>query len=238
MRHLIYRAVAAMLPPKIAGRVDYWIGHHRHFYPYGSAMNGQTARAELVREMIFSCKPTLLVETGTFRGTTAEWFAGFGIPMITIEVNKRFCEFSRLRLSAFKHVEVKRGNSVEVMEYVRRAYGHIDRPIFFYLDAHWEEYLPLRKEIELIFRDFKYPIVLIDDFRVEGDDGYGFDSYGPGKSLTMDYVLVARTPKLFMFFPSVEGKFETGLRRGCVIITSNPELADKLNHISLLRRWP
>jgi hypothetical protein len=49
-------------------------------------------------------------------------------------------------------------------------------PTLFYLDAHWEEYLPLRDELQLIYNNFPRAVVLVDDFKVDDDLGYGFDS--------------------------------------------------------------
>ena len=48
--------------------------------------------------------------------------------------------------------------------------------IFFYLDAHGSgNNLPLREEVELIFKNFATSIVMIDDFEVPGTN-YGFDT--------------------------------------------------------------
>jgi hypothetical protein len=44
----------------------------RYFYPYGGPMNGQTARLEIVREIIEYCGVTNIIETGTYRGTITE----------------------------------------------------------------------------------------------------------------------------------------------------------------------
>ena len=66
----------------------------------------------------------------------------------------------------------------------------IDRavPTLFYLDAHWHEYLPLRDELEIALGQFANAVVLIDDFQVPDDPGYGFDDYGPGKTLNLEYL--------------------------------------------------
>jgi hypothetical protein len=55
--------------------------------------------------------------------------------------------------------------------------------VFFHLDAHWEGDLPLQEEIEIILGRFPNFLIMIDDFRVPGDSGYGFDDYGRGKML-------------------------------------------------------
>jgi|GEM_PF-2549671 len=48
---------------------------------------------------------------------------------------------------------------------------------FFYLDAHWNDYWPLRDEITQI-RRLKRFVISIDDFMVPGRPEFGYDSYG------------------------------------------------------------
>ena len=59
--------------------------------------------------------------------------------------------------------------------------------VFFYLDAHWEDDLPLLEEIEVIFSHRDRATIMIDDFCVPGTD-YGFDDYGAGKTLNLAYL--------------------------------------------------
>ena len=60
-----------------------------------------------------------------------------------------------------------------------------EQTLFIYLDAHWEEDLPLAEELAVIARATTRCIVMIDDFQVPGD-GYAYDNYGPGKALVED----------------------------------------------------
>lgn len=90
--------------------------------------------------------------------------------------------------------------------------------MFFYLDAHWGEDLPLRDELEIIFSKWKRPIVMVDDFQVPNSD-YGFDDYGPGKALNLSYIEpVVSDHKISVFFPAVNSSEETGARRGSVVL--------------------
>lgn len=57
---------------------------------------------------------------------------------------------------------------------------------FFYLDAHWGEYWPLRDEIKQILRLSRF-VISIDDFKVPGHREFGYDSYG-GKDCCWAYV--------------------------------------------------
>jgi hypothetical protein len=222
---------------KLRGLIDFWGKDYRKFYPWGFAMNGQTSRLEATRQIIFRLEIERIIETGTFRGTTTVWFGQFGIPVETVEFYGRHWAFSRARLSRFSNVEVLRGSSTQVFkERIADQRVAEDTRQLFYLDAHWPD-LPLREELELIFSNYSRAVVMIDDFNVIDDDGYGYDNYGPEKALTLDYVLAAKIPKLHVFYPATPSHQETGLRRGSVIITSNEMLATELDKISLLRRW-
>ena len=62
-----------------------------------------------------------------------------------------------------------------------------DAALFFYLDAHWNEDLPLAEELDTIFCRSSNPVVMIEDFQVPDDPDYGYDDYGPRKSLNPEY---------------------------------------------------
>ena len=109
--------------------------------------------------------------------------------------------------------------------------------IIFYLDAHWNADLPLVEEVDLIFGACPSAAVMIDDFEVPGDAGYGFDSYGPGLTLNASYVAAAvRERGLATFYPSTPSAAETGMSRGCAVLCKNAVLAETLRAIPLLRR--
>jgi hypothetical protein len=110
-------------------------------------------------------------------------------------------------------------------------------PTLFYLDAHWESYLPLREEAELVIGHFPQAVLLIDDFAVPDDLGYKFDDYGPGKRIDLEYLLSANLPTIRVYFPSTPSHKENGARRGCAIVTANPGMAAILDKIQFLRRW-
>jgi hypothetical protein len=215
----------------IKGLLDYWRKDHRIFYPFGFAMNGQTSRLEATRQIIHALKIENIVETGTFRGTTTEWFAQFGIPVDTVEVYERNFIFSKERLAKLANVRTTLDSSVSFL--TKRAPSSARH--LFYLDAHWENYLPLRDELRLISDRYPNAIVLIDDFQVPGDDGYGYDNYGVDNALTLEYVAHSNLPPFSIFLPATPAREETGFKRGWVVLTTNPVLAAQLGTISLLR---
>jgi hypothetical protein len=200
-------------------------------------MNSQSGRVELVRQIIFRCGIGRIIETGTYLGATTEFFAQFSIPVITAECNAEYASRARTRLTNYKNVDLRVGDSVSILTDIVR--GDDDRviPTLFYLDAHWDSHLPLREEAELAVGHFANAILIIDDFAVPDDPGYLFDDYGPGKRLNLDYLLASKLPILSIYFPSIPSFQEDGARRGCVVATANSALATILDDIALLRRW-
>jgi hypothetical protein len=194
-------------------------------------------RKELVRQIILQCKIERIIETGTFLGTTTEFFAHFGVPVITAEINPDAARKAAARLNKYRNVTLRPYDSIRAFQELSQE--PIDRniPTLFYLDAHWEKHLPLLDEIELAVLNLPKAVIVIDDFCVQGDPGYAFDDYGSGKCLTLEYLLKANIPEPAIYFPSVPSNQETGARRGCVVLTENMALASVLDQITLLRAW-
>jgi hypothetical protein len=220
------------------GLIDFHTKRTSCFYPWGFAMNGMTSRLEAVRQIIHSLKIEQIVEMGTFRGTTAEWFAQFGLPFETVEISQRYYSFSKRRLKPYVNAEIYRDTSISFLK-KRIAQKKTDRNTrqLFYLDSHWEKHLPLREEMELILNNYANVVILIDDFQVDGDPGYCFDAYSETDRLTMSYLSQAKLPDhIQYFYPATRSGDETGMRRGWVVATDNSVMANSLDAIPLLRR--
>eukprot|EP01037_Dinobryon_pediforme_P001961 gene1961-1995_t len=201
-------------------------------------MNGQTARLEIVRQLITALRPAHIIETGTYRATTTAWFAEFGIPVTTIEVNPRFHEFARRRLHNRRNVRLLHRDSVLALRDLADQGVLAKGPILIYLDAHWGEHLPLREELELIFANGTEFIVIIDDFKIDDDAGYIFDEYGFDKTLEVPYLERSNIPAARAFVPSTAGRDETGARRGSIFLTASPSLAAAMQSMKELRPIP
>ena len=225
------------IAPATRGFLEFHLRRARAFDPYFGPMNGQTARLEIVREIITELGIARIVETGTFRGVTTQWFAQFGVPVLGIEINKRYATFTKLRLRNRPNVEIRRGNSAAILRDIVSRGDWSNERVLFYLDAHWGNELPLREEIEIVMQHFRQAVVIVDDFAVPGDPDYIFDDYGPGKRLDLNLLRAAKTPPLSIFFPAVSAQRETGMRTGCVVFTGDSAIAGKLATFPLLRRW-
>lgn len=225
-----------LLPPRGRGRLDSLWARHNGYAHYGAPMNGQQARQLMKQQMMTQCNFTRVVETGTYRGTTTAWLAVFGLPVTSIEIDPEGVAYSQHRLKHFANVDLRHDNSVDGLRAFAAATAERDVPVFFYLEAHWGE-LPLRDEIEIITANFPKAAIMIDDFAVPDDAGYGFDNYGPGQQLSLDYLAACRTPPLTVYFPAATSDTEIGAKRGSVTLTANPGLAAILGRVPTLRRW-
>ena len=111
-------------------------------------------------------------------------------------------------------------------------------PSSFYLDAHWEDSLPLAEEVEIVLLRFKRFVIMIDDFAVPGDEGYTYDDYGLGKRLSLRDFPFHKDLRVRVFSPNRHSSQESGARRGCIVLAScalAPALdsLDSLRHLEL-----
>ena len=68
------------------------------------------------------------------------------------------------------------------------------------------------------------------------DEGYGYDDYGPGKALTIDYLSEEISERsLAAYFPSARSDDESGHKRGCIILALQSQ-ARSLDLLTSIRR--
>jgi hypothetical protein len=87
-----------------------------------------------------------------------------------------------------------------------------------YLDAHWYEQIPTTQELSQLAEWGGPFIALIDDFKVEDDQGYNFDEYD---SVTVGLNLIPKSKELFLFYPNIQSNLEGGARRGLGIVLND-----------------
>lgn len=201
---------------KVAGVLDF--AAEPDMDVWGGAFNGQTLRQDIFSRLARELSVTAFVETGTFRGTSTAFIAGFGMPVFSCEHNPRYFEYSFQRVGHLPNVSLACSDS---RPYLRGLFDNMTLPAgrtLFYLDAHWEHDLPLWEEIDLIFVEQPQAVIMIDDFRVPKDLGYGYDDYGPGKCLSVSNLYEAVVSRPSLFFPNEPSHSETGFTRGCVVL--------------------
>lgn len=208
------------------GRLEFFL-HPEKQDGCGGPFNGQKFRQRIFFDLLYHFPIKALVETGMYRGTTTALLGATSLPVYSAEVHSRYFSFSRMRF-LFSASTIHPFNS-DSRVFLRELGQDASVPkddVFFYLDAHWEEDLPLREELEIIFSAWSRPIVMIDDFDVPNSD-YGFDDYGPQKTLNLSYIdSVVSKNRIAVFFPAVSSAEETGGKRGSVILCRESQSAE------------
>jgi predicted O-methyltransferase YrrM len=222
------------------GMLDYLLDR-RSKDPWGGPFNGQKARQELFCHLLQACRPAVIIETGTYLGSSTDFIAECSrLPVYSVEADARNYGFAKMHLRKHHNVKLSLGDSREfITKFIEgEANKYTSCALLFYLDAHWNEDLPLFDEVAKIVSSFSQAVVMIDDFQVPDDNGYGYDDYGAGKALIRGYIapLVSQFD-LAEFYPRTPSAAESGRRPGCVVVTRNPSLIEALEGISLLRRW-
>ena len=232
-------AGSRLLCNRIVGTMDYYC-NPKLGVAWGGPFNGQPARQALFSAIVADIRPKAIIETGTYFGTTTEFMALTGLPVFTIEADPRRFGFARARLWKRRNVTLLLGDSRAALlrlvgSSLRQFLADI---LFFYLDAHWNDDLPLGEELEIIFSRCPAAVVMIDDFQVPFDAGYGYDDYGAGKALVRGYIAPTMSAHgLQEFYPSTSSVEESGERRGCVVLAKGATLVSILSSLTLLRSY-
>jgi predicted O-methyltransferase YrrM len=192
-------------------------------------LNGQRSKQEIFDEL-FSLFPfTQIIETGTYRGTTTKHLATkYGAPVLTAEINPRYYYFSRLHLLFCRNVTQFLGSSISLLEKLGADSSATSQFTLFYLDAHWRDYLPLRDELAIIFTRWPKCVVVVDDFQVPQDAGYGFDDYGKDMTLNFEYIApVVKRFEVLVTYPLRRSDQDTGVPRGTIVLFRRECAPDK-----------
>ena len=207
----------------------------------GFGFNGDVLRASVVRAAFEAAHCSVFLETGTFRAATTLLAARLlRCPVYTSELNRNYWLLAALRCAPLPRVHPRLADSRVFLEDMSRELPPPAVP-FVYLDAHWNEDLPLQGEVDIVFSTWRRFVMLIDDFEVPGEPTFGFDTYAD-RPLSLDTV---RFPfeKLDapsgVFFPAYKAADETGSRRGYVLVAGGvrDRVRDTRFPLSLLREY-
>ena len=218
--------------------VDGFIVTPRYVSGEEASFNGQVQRKRIFADLISAISFDTIVETGTWLGNTTGYMAEQSRrPVYSCEVNRRFHALAKLRLADLKGIHLEPGDSRKLLQKLAASGEVGQKRVFFYLDAHWYDDLPLAEEIEIIATRWSGYVIMIDDFKVPDDPGYTYDDYGNGKTLELGLIQAAISKhNLSVFYPAAPASEETGARRGCVVLAPKGELAEKLAQVKSLRK--
>lgn len=236
-----YGYFARYLPAKVAARLDHVVPE-KMIPGRSGPFNGQIKRVELVGEILKAVPFVAVVETGTYRGATTEFLrAEARVPVYTVELHPRYYEFSRLRFRRDPEIHCRRGDSRDFLRELAKDQDVPRERVLFYLDAHWNvkrETIyepPLRDELRTVASHWTESVVLVDDFAVPDDPGYGHDVYPFGSELTLGYVTPEEIGSPAIFWPAAPAAEETGARRGSAIFAYGNGVAHTLAGLRTLR---
>ena len=226
----------------IVDRADYIKGVYTYYAKpnrrgtLDQAFNRQEGRQDIFRAITKAVDFQIILETGTYLGlTTAFMNHESGLLVCTTESNPRFFGFSKER---FKKIPGITGRYSDSRAFLKSALDNLpskEKPVFLYLDAHWNEDLPLREEAQIVFTKHPKSVLLIDDFKVPTDSGYGYDDYGNGNTLHLEYFDPIADLDFKAFFPALPSEKETGAKRGCVVLVKDPELIESMRSLDVLQ---
>lgn len=223
-----YKKLTDALPPAVAAGFD-WHFDRSLRAAFGGPFNGQARRIAMFRQISQALPLRAIVETGAYCGSTTEFLrAATNLPVHAVEIQPRSYYYSAIRFRNDAGVKLALGDSRRFLRRLAHDPKFPHDSVFFYLDAHWQDDVPLAEELELIAANWSDPVIMIDDFQVPDDQGYGFDSYRNGLSLTLDYLPLAKLSPLRLFWPGAAASEETGHRRGCVVLAPPGAVAERL----------
>jgi hypothetical protein len=155
------------------------------------------------------------VETGTAGGDTTEWLAKLpGESVVhTIEIVDEQYQRTSKRLASYPNITFHHGDSGKYLASLLETLPR--QPTLFYLDAHWQEYWPLRDELIAIDRwGGENAIIVIDDFQVP-NRSFHHDTWG-GKPCGLDHIRDVLPADHILYFNDRSNRLLHGVPHGCV----------------------
>jgi len=197
--------------------------------------NGQSFRRRIFTELLKTVVFEAIIETGTYTGNTTGYMAKTScLPVYTCELNNIYLSIARKRLEGMSNINFMLSDSRRFLHELAKK-EVCKRKSFIYLDAHGYEDVPLKEEIEIICNNWKDFVIMVDDFQVPGDSGYGYDNYGKNKTLSLNnYTQVITKHDLVPFFPTLPSAEETGYKRGCIILAKRGETSNGISRLNEL----
>lgn len=143
----------------------------------------------IAKDILEIFKINQFVETGIYLGTqikfVSDWLIemyGDDYKMLEIDLNGEFVENAKKTYKNNKNIDIFEGcSSVWLKKMVDSQLFDKKRTMFF-LDAHWNEYIPLRDELTSLLKLKNKPIIAIDDFYNPFDSG----NFSPGNGFWMN----------------------------------------------------
>ncbi len=198
---------------------------------WGGPLNGQRRR-QMVFAALMRVDPDAIIETGTYLGASTAFFARQGLPVHTCESQSEYYAQAIANLAEFPNVHMHLQDSRSFLSDLADDRALAYACPLFYLDAHWYNDLPLAAEIAIIRARWPRFMIMVDDFEVPGERGYGFDRYADGLELTLDYLRreAIDLSTMAVMFPTATAASETSVKRGTLMLSSLDIYDQHLRH--------
>ncbi len=207
-----------------------------YIHSQDAGFNGAKGRKTIFQDLLNNYNFSHIIETGTYLGDTSGYMAkASDIQVLTCEKNISLYSLAKMRLKEIKSVHLYNMDSREFLIELSKNPDITQNECFIYLDAHWGKDLPLKEEVSIIASCWKKFVMMIDDFKVPGDEGYVHDSYG-----TLEYIDMAwlkTNYNLCAYFPSIPSSEDLKPPTGCVVLAKNDNYVEKLGKINSLRLY-
>ena len=147
----------------------------------------------------------VFIETGTFFGHTS-FFVGKNLPNLTCytcEINFDHFLISKNILDGLDNVKIFNSDSIIFLKKIISDPNILNKKCLFWLDAHGYGFdWPLKKEIEIITKNFKNYYIFIDDFKVPGlEKKFHYDKY-KSQECSYEYIKDNIFGDHYIYFPN------------------------------------
>jgi hypothetical protein len=149
------------------------------------AFAGDSVEKQGVDRIINILNIERIVETGTYIGKTSFYLAQKypKLPVYSCEINPDFCSVARKNTQSCGNLIIE---NVSSNVFIARLTQSDNKSTFFFLDAHWGDYLPLLDELKSILNDKVLSFIIIDEFKVPNRPDLAFAiNDGKGTSFSL-----------------------------------------------------
>jgi hypothetical protein len=177
--------------------------------------NGQLKRFQTISWICDAFEPTHAIETGTFLGSSTPYLSALvSEKTYSIEIDRKTAKKANDRFQknhAKQNIELIVGDSAKEISKVLKLIDPKKSKVIAYLDAHWYDAIPTTEEIQSLNKWGGAWIAIIDDFKVDFDDGYGFDQY---ENTIIGKKIIPQIKDAALYVPYGQSEKETGRRKG------------------------
>ena len=132
----LIRQIARRLRQRLQGAVEYFRKPELRD-SWGGPLNGQIHRQLMVRQIVAKLVPHYIVETGTYRGTSTEFFSKLSpAKVFTVESSPHYFGYATTRLLFNRKVRTREADSRRFLRDFFASHRDSSLQVFTYLDAH------------------------------------------------------------------------------------------------------